>query len=202
MTCNLARARALSFWGGWLLLGACDGMNTERGLGGVAGSLQTAGTGGETSAASAGEAGADEAIGAGSALNVAAGGSVEESHAGSGHGAKGGTHSGTGGAGASGGTPNGHVGHGGESAASEVMVPCDVYAAYSVCRNCHIDPPVNGAPMPLLTLEDLQAHAGDIYDAVKTGVMPLDGTLSGHETALILNWLKAGAHGVPAEDCP
>jgi len=56
--------------------------------------------------------------------------------------------------------------------------------------------------MPLLTLEDLQTHADDIFEAVRTGVMPLEGTLSGHETALIVNWLKAGAHGVPTEACP
>ncbi len=82
------------------------------------------------------------------------------------------------------------------------MIPCDVYAAYRVCRNCHVNPPINGAPMPLLTLLDLQMFADMEYQAVSTGVMPAAGTLSAQEAELILDWLAAGAKGVPQTQCP
>jgi hypothetical protein len=82
------------------------------------------------------------------------------------------------------------------------MVPCDVYAAYRVCRNCHVDPPLNGAPMPLLTLLDLQTFADAEYEAVSTGVMPATGSLNPAESTLMLGWLASGANGVPLASCP
>ena len=82
------------------------------------------------------------------------------------------------------------------------MIPCDVVAAYAACRVCHRVPPLAGAPFPLLTLDDLQANAGSEYGDVATGVMPLGGSLSAADKTVILDWLTAGAQGVPQADCP
>ncbi len=82
-----------------------------------------------------------------------------------------------------------------------MMVPCDVYAAYRVCRRCHTNPP-SVAPMSLITLLDLQTFAAAEYQAVSTGVMPLAASLSAEDAMLILDWLAAGAKGVPQAECP
>jgi hypothetical protein len=36
-------------------------------------------------------------------------------------------------------------------------LPCDVAGVLEICRNCHQNPPVRGAPFPFLTYEDTQA---------------------------------------------
>jgi len=56
--------------------------------------------------------------------------------------------------------------------------------------------------MSLLTLLDLQTFANAEYQAVSTGVMPAAGTLSPEDATLILDWLIAGAKGVPQTSCP
>jgi len=90
----------------------------------------------------------------------------------------------------------------GSGGREELMVPCEVYAAYSVCRNCHTDPPLNNAPMALLTLEDLQAWLNRERNAISNGTMPAQGTLSADDQKRILDWLDAGANGVPKARCP
>jgi hypothetical protein len=136
----------------------------------------TSGRAGEPSFEAGGEGGADLAAGMGGAGAAAASGGT--------------THHG------------GHSGNAGGAAPTELMIPCDVRTAYGVCRNCHVDPPVGGAPMPLVTLQDLQTFADSTYQAVLTGTMPAAGSLSVREAALILAWLGAGAQGVPRETCP
>lgn len=202
MTRNVVWRRTFGLVGLWLLLGACGGTSSDGRVDGVAGAWQTP-SGGQGTSAGAGDAGAgaDDPIGAASAMNVGLGGSENEPSHGSGHGGNRGHNPGH--AGASGETTaGGDAGNDGGAPVDELMIPCDVYAATSVCRNCHLDPPLNDAPMPLLSLQDLQAHADDAYQAVLTGVMPAAGTLSAGETALILAWLEAGAQGVPRETCP
>lgn len=115
--------------------------------------------------------------------------------AGGGATAAGGNGAGTSGAAAGGGSA------GGGGNAEELMVPCDVYAAYRVCRRCHTNPP-SVAPMSLITLLDLQTFAAAEYQAVSTGVMPLAASLSAEDAMLILDWLAAGAKGVPQAECP
>ena len=39
------------------------------------------------------------------------------------------------------------------------MIPCAVNAVYVVCHNCHTDPPSNGAPFPLVTLDQHQSNS-------------------------------------------
>jgi hypothetical protein len=95
--------------------------------------------------------------------------------------------------------------------ASKNCAAGNVLAAYSVCRNCHgstPDPDFN-VPFTLVTLADLQAQAGNEYDAVSTGAMPKAGAFAadsncsptGTSTScknVLLNWLAAGANGVAA----
>jgi len=208
MTCSFRLARAFYLGGLLSLLAACEDASAGNGgaaEGGVAGTLLAAGAGGRVNSAGTGNGGAIARGGAASseagAIEIGEGGNAGEPHA---EGGKGGAHpvAGAGGSGASGGTSNGGSAGGGGEPVREEMIPCDVYAAYSVCRNCHIDPPIDGAPMPLLTLEDLQIYADATVQAVKTGAMPAAGTLSAREAELILGWLDAGAHGVPEAICP
>ena len=220
---NAVWLRALGFGGLWLLVGACDGTNSNGTIGGVAGILHTPDAGEPVSFAGAGDSGgsAGDATGAASAMNVgsSAGSDGPSNQNGHGHGGKhsgmgkagasgtdpsnaGTSNAGTSNAGANGGTTGGYTGNGGGAAGSGLMIPCNVYAAYSVCRNCHIDPPIDGAPMPLLTLQDLQSNAGSAYLAIQTGLMPKAGTLAPQDAALILAWLASGAQGVPRETCP
>lgn len=229
MTRHFVRVRALGLGGLWFLLGACEGTNVDGRPSGSAGTFHAADAGAQLSDAGGGDSGVSgsDPNSAASAMNVEPGASAGRGSAENGHGGKRGTNPGAGeggageggasGAGASesgasgsgtseGGTSeggaSGHADNGGGAGVREVMIPCEVYEAYSVCRNCHLDPPINGAPMALLTLQDLQFFAGSAYQAVQTGVMPAEGKLTGKERALILAWLADGAQGVPRETCP
>jgi hypothetical protein len=187
----------------WFLLGACEGTNADGGVGGTAGTGHPADAGGQGSSAGAGDAGASAGDGAASAMNVGRGGSDDEPSHGHGHGGNRAQNPGMGRAGASGeASAGGDAGSGGAAPVDEFMIPCDVYAATGVCRNCHRDPATHDAPMALLTLEDLQTYADRASRAIQTGVMPAAGELSEQEAALIVAWLEAGAHGVPTETCP
>ncbi|HEY3664520.1 MAG TPA: hypothetical protein VGL19_00925, partial [Polyangiaceae bacterium] len=136
----------------------------------------------------------------------------------------GGAAAGTGGKGGNGGTAGsgaggsaGHAGAGNASGAGGsaagagpvLYVPAssscaagNVQAAMSVCRNCHTDPPINSAPVPLLSYDEIHAEAGNILDKVSSGEMPAAGTLSTANKGLILDWVGAGAIGVPNPACP
>ena len=146
----------------------------------------------------------------GSAGHSGAGGTGGASSAGgsSGHG---GTSSNGGSAGHSGAGAGGTVNTPGYIPASKNCAAGNVLAAYSVCRNCHgttPDPDFN-VPFTLVTLADLQEHAPSEYDEVSTGGMPKAGAFAsaancspaGATTSckdVLLNWLAAGANGVPA----
>ncbi|MEI9950649.1 MAG: hypothetical protein WDO74_17140 [Pseudomonadota bacterium] len=207
MTCKFNVRRGFMLGCILSLLGACAG-SASPSLGGpdggVAGTLDTIGgdehldsVGGRLDPGEVGDAGQ----GGRAALGAAGSADDEASEAGRGGDGGASATAGASGAGAAGADLAGGSG-GSAGAVSELMIPCDVYAAYRVCRNCHVNPPINGAPMALLTLLDLQMFADMEYQAVSTGVMPAAGTLSAQEAELILGWLAAGARGVPQAPCP
>lgn len=83
-------------------------------------------------------------------------------------------------------------------------IPCDVFAVlHDNCHSCHTDPPVNGAPIPLLTYADTQAlfRPGkavfqQMYDQLQSEAsprMPLGGTLTDAEQKTLDDWLLACA---------
>jgi hypothetical protein len=84
--------------------------------------------------------------------------------------------------------------------ASATCTAGNVKDAFSVCRNCHV---FGGAgPFSLVTLEDIKAHTADIVVQVNAGTMPKLGTLTAEKKTTMLNWIAAGAVGVPNELCP
>jgi hypothetical protein len=86
---------------------------------------------------------------------------------------------------------------------------CDVQPLLaSKCQRCHQDPPLHGAPFALMTYEDTQVldkqgntRAKRMRDAIAQGAMPATfvkltppvETLSDDESAMLLEWLDAGA---------
>lgn len=102
------------------------------------------------------------------------------------------------------------------------IIPCDVQAVLQAkCLRCHGDPLQNGAPFPLITLEQVHmpasssANAARIYErmalAVESGFMPLMDPsimppvepLTEAEKTTLLGWLEDGAQGVMGpEVCP
>jgi hypothetical protein len=95
--------------------------------------------------------------------------------------------------------------HGGTSPSSSESLPCNVDDVLARnCRKCHSAPPKFGAPMPLVTFDDLHAPAkSDGHKAVFTRVgekihdpvapMPQGGTLSAADMAILDEWVAAGA---------
>ena len=82
------------------------------------------------------------------------------------------------------------------------MIPCDVNAVYNVCHSCHKNPPINGAPFGLVTLDQVQNNVDLQLNDVSAGVMPLGASLSATQKSTLLDWLMAGAKGVPQAACP
>jgi hypothetical protein len=85
-----------------------------------------------------------------------------------------------------------------------------------VCQRCHVDPPQNGAPFPLLTGADTRrSFSGAPYDnapiwqvmgdAVDAGVMPPPDSgvaITPAQRAVIVDWAAAGAPARDGGDCP
>jgi uncharacterized membrane protein len=84
------------------------------------------------------------------------------------------------------------------------------------CRRCHQDPPLNGAPFPLLSYEDTQVVDGrgkprfqKMADAVASAYMPpqfLSLTppvepLTDEERTILLDWCAAGARADEGAAC-
>jgi len=158
----------------------------EAGAGGEAGADATAGKSGAD--ATAGKSGADATAGKGGADATAG---------------KGGAGGSDGRAGADGGGKAGTDGAAGTAGSTAPqMIPCNVYAALRVCRDCHGNPPIGGAPMALVTLLDLQSNATSSSSAIAAGTMPAGGSLSSSESELLLDWLNADAPGVSPASCP
>ena len=206
--------------------GSSAGTSGSAGLGGTGGSGGTAGFGG--SAGSGGKAGSDGASGssgsggsAGKAGSGGAGGTAGAAGSGGSAGKAGaaGTSGAAGGGGASGaGGSGGKAGAGGSSGsagnASALFIPAattcssgNVDGAFAVCRNCHSSPVKNGAPVSFVSYADVSGV--DIKVKIATKVandqMPPAGTgftLTAANKTLILNWIAAGAVGVPNPACP
>ena len=194
------------------------GAPTSGGTGGTAGGSGSSGSGG-TLAGSGGKGGTGGSS-AGSG-GKAGGGGTAGSSAGSGGTAGSAGKGGTGGGGTSGGglggTSGGGTGGTSGSAgsagapvalfvpASATCVSGNVNAAFTVCRNCHQNPPINGAPVPLITYANIKTESDTISSKLANNLMPPPGsgfTILPADKLLITNWIAAGAIGVTNASCP
>jgi uncharacterized membrane protein len=112
---------------------------------------------------------------------------------------------------------------GAAGSASGALVPwCDAYKVVNcVCQQCHQNPTVNGAVMPLMTYEDTQAPYPSVTSstlvwqkmqaAVASRFMPEIGNpavvpavepLTDVERQTLLDWFAQGAHDEGGRDCP
>jgi hypothetical protein len=110
-----------------------------------------------------------------------------------------------------------------EASLSDTPVPwCDAYRIINcVCQQCHQNPPIHGAPIPLMTFADTQAPYPPsstktkvwqtMQDAVSTRFMPYTGDktvmppvkpLSDHDYDTLLSWFAQGATDLGGQDCP
>jgi hypothetical protein len=94
-------------------------------------------------------------------------------------------------------------------------LPCDASAALAThCQKCHGSPPIGGAPMPLLTVQDLQRPAATqpsmkVYELALMRLddaarpMPPGGELADPARKTLRDWLVAGAPPAPptAAEC-
>jgi hypothetical protein len=109
-------------------------------------------------------------------------------------------------------------GTGGEGGGvSEVVTYCRASEVMDdVCRRCHQDPPIHGAPFSLMTYADTQEPFGDtgklrferMREVVETGFMPLAGNkldppafLSPEQKKTLLGWLEQCAEPEGGTDC-
>jgi len=111
----------------------------------------------------------------------------------------------------------------GDAGAAGVPVPwCDAYKVINcVCQQCHQNPTLNGAAMPLMTYEDTQApfplstSSTFVWQrmqvAVSTRAMPETSNpsvvpavkpLSDAQQKTLLDWLAQGAHDEGGRNCP
>ncbi|HEY2511048.1 MAG TPA: peptidylglycine alpha-amidating monooxygenase [Polyangiaceae bacterium] len=86
-------------------------------------------------------------------------------------------------------------------------LPCDVNDVLQAhCQSCHQNPPLNGAPMPLITWQDLQAPSHSdpktpvykqvearIHDDAKPMPQPPNPRLGAADLATLDGWVNAGA---------
>jgi hypothetical protein len=105
---------------------------------------------------------------------------------------------------------------------TDVPVPwCAAYQVINcVCQQCHQNPPLNNAPVPLMTYADTQAHFPVptstpvwkiMQSYVSTRYMPYMGDktvmppvlpLSDADYDTLLSWLDQGAVDLGGQDCP
>ncbi len=124
--------------------------------------------------------------------------------------------------GASSSTDAGVAGAAGAAGSSDAVTWCAAYQVVNcVCQQCHQSPPLNGAPIPLLTYADTQAPFPDktsdkkvwqeMQLDVSTGAMPYTGDktimplvkpLTEDQKSTLLTWLAQGAHDEGGQDCP
>lgn len=88
-------------------------------------------------------------------------------------------------------------------------IPCEPRAVlHTICQQCHANPPLNGAPFPLVNRSDLFAlRSGSVVrdlmiEEVEAGRMPLAPvTITAADRKTLLDWLKAGAPSVSPRSC-
>lgn len=87
-----------------------------------------------------------------------------------------------------------------ETSTDGLFLPCDVVAAFYVCRNCHSNPPVKAVNHSYVTFQDIKPMAGQIYGVIKSGYMPWPPyTMSTYARNVALKWLgKDGTCAVGA----
>ena len=110
----------------------------------------------------------------------------------------------------------------GEPVPSGPVQWCDAYKVINcVCQQCHQNPPLNGAPIPLMTYEDTQAPYPfatskkkvwqEMQQVVTSRFMPYtaDPTilptvkpLDDARQSTLLTWLMEGGHDEGGTDCP
>ena len=110
------------------------------------------------------------------------------------------------------------------AAGSELVSWCSAYAIINcVCQQCHQNPPLHNAPIPLLDYADTQAQFGPspdnrvwqtMQDELKNRFMPYTGSdpvnpvvppvkpLSDEQRSTMLTWLAQGALDVGGQGCP
>jgi len=87
--------------------------------------------------------------------------------------------------------------------------PCDVFAIiHANCNPCHQNPPLSGAPFPLLTYADTQKPIfpgklifQQMYDQTRPNAlprMPLGGSLTPADFTTLSDWLVTCAQPVPS----
>jgi hypothetical protein len=99
---------------------------------------------------------------------------------------------------------------------------CEAYKVINcVCQQCHQMPPLNGAPIPLMTYADTQApfpnatSPGTVWQEMQTVIgnrsMPVTGDktvmppvqrLTDEQQATMLAWLSQGATDLGGQSCP
>ncbi|MEI9939144.1 MAG: hypothetical protein WDO69_18140 [Pseudomonadota bacterium] len=200
--------------GGIAGTGGTAGSSGSAGKGGTAGSGGTSGSSG--SGGSAGKAGGGGTFGtAGTSGAAGSGGSAGKAGSG-GTSGSGGTAGSAGKAGAGG--TSGSAGSGGATvlftpastsctSVAGVGTTGNIDTLFSVCRNCHSQPPQNSAPVSLVTYAQIKVEADNITTKLTGNLMPPSGsgyTISGPNKAAILAWVGAGAVGVPYTNgiCP
>ena len=164
------------------------GDGREAGAAGEAptGPWNDGGANGDAGAASGGAAGAPGMTDSGGSSVVAGVGSSGDAPAGTaGTAASGGAAGALGAAGAS--------GFGGAGPVNSL--PCEVRAVLKArCQACHQDPPLNGAPMRLLTWSDVYGKADEIYERLSADEMPPPGApdLSQDQASTLFTYLSLG----------
>jgi len=108
-----------------------------------------------------------------------------------------------------------------EGGAAGLVAWCDAYKVINcVCQQCHQNPPLNGAAMPLMTYEDTQAHfplatsstfvwermqaavaSGSMPETSNPSVTPAVKPLTAAQRSALLGWLAQGAHDEGGRDC-
>ncbi len=78
----------------------------------------------------------------------------------------------------------------GNTSTEGLFLPCDVSAAFFVCRNCHSNPPVKAVNHAYVTFQDIKPMAGEIYGVIKSGYMPWPPyTITPYARNVLLKWL-------------
>ncbi|MEO7034279.1 MAG: hypothetical protein ABI548_10320 [Polyangiaceae bacterium] len=104
---------------------------------------------------------------------------------------------------------------------ADAVTWCAAYQIINcVCQQCHQDPPLHGAPIPLLTYADTQvpvteASTKKVWEEMQTvirdysmpytgdkTIMPLVQPLNDEQYDTMLTWLNEGAHDKGGQDCP
>lgn len=61
------------------------------------------------------------------------------------------------------------------------------------CIVCHNNPPINGAPFPLTTFNDVSSRASSVFARTNNGTMPPSGKLPQANIDLISDWIAGGS---------